>query len=80
LTTVCHFLQLLPVTFQSSLKLLILFLKRHHFPLCIVLLLLALLQLCLSSLNFLLDISEEQVLIEGMDLTYVVISILQRWN
>jgi hypothetical protein len=44
------------------------------------LLLLALLQLCLSSLNLLLDISEEQVLIEGMDLAYVVISIFKRWN
>ena len=62
-----HVLEHLPVTLQGGLKLRILTLEISYVSLGRILFLFAILELILSSFNFLFNISEKQVLIQCMN-------------
>ncbi len=70
-------LQLLPVTLKRRLQLLVLLLQLNHLSLCIVLLLFALFELGLSIFDLFLDVCEEQILIQRVNLTYIILILLR---
>ena len=69
---VSQLLELLSIALQSRVQLLVLSLQLQHLSLSVVLLVLALLELGLSSFNLLLDVREEQLLVQAMDLSNVI--------
>lgn len=64
----CQPLQCLPIPVQCRLQILVISLQLHVVDLRCVLFLLALLQLCLRHFDLLSDISQEQVLVQSMDI------------
>lgn len=74
--SILHVLELLAIALQGGIELLVLAFQEGHLSLGIVLLLLALLELGLCGLYLFLDVGEEQVLIQRVDLPYVVNSCL----
>ena len=67
-------LQHLPVSFKRGSELSIFTLEIHHVSLSCVLFLFAALKICLSFLNFLFDICQKQILIQGMNFSDIAIS------
>ena len=70
-------LQLLPVALKRRLQLLVLLLQLNHLSLCIVLLLFALFELGLRIFDLFLDVSEEQILIQRVNLPYIILILLR---
>jgi len=68
----------LPVALKGDSELTVLSLQILHFSLGVVLFLLAVLQIGLGLLDFLLDVGQEQILVERVDLTNVAFSALSR--